>query len=365
IATNADGTSYGNNLSFTPGGVLLTTTAVSGITTSSATSGGNITSDGGSSVIARGVCWANAPNPTLAGGNFTSNGTGTGSFTSNLTNLNPSETYYVRAYATNGNGTFYGNQVQFSTLCGIFGLPINEPFALTSLPNCWSITDNQGSGQVWQIGVMSGQTPIPALTGNYAFLNSDGYGSGNTQNTDLITPLLDLTSYTNVLLGFKHYYKEWSGSSASLSYSINGGTTWTQIQQWTTTTASNPTVFSQNIAAVAGQSQVKFKWNFTGTWGYFWAVDDIQITGTSSNEVANFVALAGSETEIDLSWQGSNVLLVWSPTGTFGTPSNGTSYSAGQVLPGGGTALYSGSNTSFTHSGLSPSTIYYYKAFLV
>jgi hypothetical protein len=364
-ATNADGTVYGSNKTFVPGGVLLTTSAVSSVTTSTALSGGNIVSDGGSAVISRGVCWGTLSNPTISGGNFTSNGTGTGSFSSNLNNLTANTTYFVRAYATNANGTFYGNQIQFSTLCNILGLPVNETFTTTALPNCWSITDNQGSGQVWQIGVITDQDPIPVLTGNYAFLDSDGYGSGNSQNTDLITPMLDLSSYSNVNLSFKHYFKQYTGSSARLSYSVNGGATWVQLQQWTTTTSTNPTTYSQSIAAVAGQSQVKFKWNYTGDWGFYWAVDDIQITGTASNEVSNFVALAGSETEIDLSWEGSAAMIVWSPTASFGTPVNGTAYSTGQSLPGGGTVLYAGENTNYTHSGLSHSTTYFYKAFLV
>ena len=192
--------------------------------------------------------------------------------------------YFYKAFSVNASFNYSsGRGATTYTQCGTFTtLPFSQDFnSGTSLPNCWSITDNQGSGQVWQIGIMTGQTPIPALTGNYAFLNSDGYGSGNSQNTDLITPLMDLSSYANIVLDFKHYFKAYTGSSAKLSYSINGGTSWTQVQQWTTTTSINPTVFSQTIAAVAGQSQVKFKWNYTGTWGFYWAIDDIQISGTS------------------------------------------------------------------------------------
>jgi len=113
----------------------------------------------------------------------------------------------------------------------------------------------------------------------YAYLNSDGFGSGNSQNSDLITPTLNLSSYSSVTLAFNHYFKSYSGSSGTLSYSINNGSTWTQITQFTTTSSSNPTAFSQSIPAVAGQSQVKFKWNYTGTFGYFWAFDDVSVTG--------------------------------------------------------------------------------------
>ena len=85
------------------------------VTFDGATGGGNITSDGGASVTARGVCWSTSPNPTT-GNSISPAGTGTGSFTSSLTGLTASTTYYVRAYATNSAGTAYGNQVSFTTL---------------------------------------------------------------------------------------------------------------------------------------------------------------------------------------------------------------------------------------------------------
>lgn len=92
----------------------LTTTVVSAITNTTATSGGNITNDGGATVSERGICWSTSNNPTIAD-NHISNGTGIGSFTNNLTGLAVGTIYYVRAYATNNNGTAYGNQQNFTT----------------------------------------------------------------------------------------------------------------------------------------------------------------------------------------------------------------------------------------------------------
>jgi hypothetical protein len=74
-----------------------------------ADSGGEVTSDGGSPVTQRGVCWSTSPSPTIAN-SFTLNGTGLGVFTSQLTGLVLGQTYYVRAYAINSAGTAYGNQ---------------------------------------------------------------------------------------------------------------------------------------------------------------------------------------------------------------------------------------------------------------
>ncbi|MFH1121738.1 MAG: BACON domain-containing carbohydrate-binding protein [Bacteroidota bacterium] len=274
VAVNSDGTTNGNDLIFIPGGVILTTTAATAITQNTATSGGNIASDGGSAITARGVCWATTADP-VATGFHTTNGSGTGNFVSSITGLQSSTLYHVRAYATNANGTFYGDDLTFTTSCGEFTPPFTQNFSGGSLPSCWTIVDNQGNGQVWQFGSISG----PSLTAPYAYLDSDGYGSGNTQNTDLVTPTLNLAAYTNVTLQFNHYFRSYSGSSGTLSYSINNGSTWTTISTYTANTA-NPAAFSQVIAAVAGQSQVKFKWNYTGTWGYYWAVDDISVTGT-------------------------------------------------------------------------------------
>lgn len=92
----------------------VTTASITNITTNTATGGGNVTSDGGAAVTARGVCWSTSQNPTTANSK-TTDGTGTGSFTSSITGLSSSTTYYVRAYATNSAGTSYGNQVSFTS----------------------------------------------------------------------------------------------------------------------------------------------------------------------------------------------------------------------------------------------------------
>ena len=113
-------TVFGDELTFTTTAptapVVASTTAIGAITIAGATSGGNITSDGGAAITARGVCWATTPNPTIAN-NVTLNGTGIGVFTSSLTGLAPSTTYYVRSYATNSVATTYGNELSFTT-CG-------------------------------------------------------------------------------------------------------------------------------------------------------------------------------------------------------------------------------------------------------
>ena len=96
----------------------VSTSVVSNITNVSAISGGNVTSNGNSTVTNRGVCWATFSNPTISN-SYTSNGSGTGVYTSSISGLNPETTYYVTAYATNAAGTAYGTQRSFTTLAGV------------------------------------------------------------------------------------------------------------------------------------------------------------------------------------------------------------------------------------------------------
>ncbi len=117
-AKNTLGTGYGEEVSFKTGsqGSLptLSTITISSINSSSATSGGNITNDGGSAINARGVCWGKSPSPTV-NNSKTTDGSGTGVFSSSLSGLSTNTLYYVRSYATNINGTSYGNEISFST----------------------------------------------------------------------------------------------------------------------------------------------------------------------------------------------------------------------------------------------------------
>jgi len=122
FATNSVGTTYSNQLTFNTFALkpILTTTQFSLVNSTSVTGGGIITSDGGSTVTYRGVCWDTVQTPSLRPGFTTSDGKGSGSFTSFITGLIPGTTYYFRAYAINdikesyGPQTGYGNQVSIT-----------------------------------------------------------------------------------------------------------------------------------------------------------------------------------------------------------------------------------------------------------
>ena len=141
---------YSNELTLTTASIIilptLTSTSLSLITNSTALSGGTISSDGGAVITTRGVCWSTSPSPTITLSTKTSDGTGIGTFTSNITGLSANTTYYVRAYATNSAGTAYGNELTFLTPIPniISGLVAHYPFN----GNANDISGNSNNGIV-------------------------------------------------------------------------------------------------------------------------------------------------------------------------------------------------------------------------
>jgi len=111
---------------------IISTTVVTGAASTTAIAGGNISSDAGSAVTARGVILStgtSAPTTTV-------DGAGAGIFTSNLTGLAPNTIYYIKAYATNANGTAYGNTISFTTEVSVPGIPgENDPIFLGNPTN--------------------------------------------------------------------------------------------------------------------------------------------------------------------------------------------------------------------------------------
>lgn len=196
-ATNAAGTSFGQEKSFTTqaggGGSanlpVVTTTFVSSITVNSAISGGNITSDGGAAITARGVCWSTNQDPTT-NDVHTTDGNGTGSFTSEMTGLAENTTYYVRAYATNGNGTAYGSQQVFTTSQG--GGSANLPTVTTtsvtniteSSATCVSNVTNDGGALVTLRGACWSTNQDPTTDDPHT-TNGSGTGSFTSEMTGL------------------------------------------------------------------------------------------------------------------------------------------------------------------------------------
>ncbi len=192
-AANSKETFYSKEINFTTKNFTptVTTTAVTSITYNSAYSGGNVTNDGGATVTIRGVCWNTSPNPTIAS-NHTTDGSGTGIFTSSITGLSPNIDYYVRAYAINNIGTGYGNEISFKTSC-------ISP-SVTSQPSNQSISDGGNAN-------FSVTATGTGLTYQWQENNGGGWidisnGGSNPAYSNAATNTLTLT---NVPLSFDTY----------------------------------------------------------------------------------------------------------------------------------------------------------------
>lgn len=184
---------------------VISTSVVSEITEINAKSGGTISSDGGESVIARGVCWSTEPNPTILQ-NKTEDGSGGGTFISLLTGLEGNTTYFVRAYASNRNGTSYGMAMSFTTVkSGLPTLKTADAVEITeySAESGGEITDDGGS-DITSRGLCWDTVPSPTVLGNHTI---DGNGTGS-----FTTHLSGLHPYT------KYYLRAYASNSSGTGY---------------------------------------------------------------------------------------------------------------------------------------------------
>ena len=206
FATNGVGTSYGDQVAITTlnGLPQVMTELVGNVLPTSAACGGIVVDDGGFPVTARGVCWSTSINPTISNAH-TTNGTGTGNYTSSLIGLQLNTTYYVRAYALNVNGVVYGEQRSFTTLSG---LPAVTTANVTQIGNgtavCGGNVQSDGGFTVTARGVCFSSTPNPTLSGPHT---SDGTGLGS-----FVSQLTGLTP------GQSYYVRAYATNSAGTVY---------------------------------------------------------------------------------------------------------------------------------------------------
>ncbi len=200
----------------------VTTTSVTSVTGNSASSGGNVTADGGSAVIARGICWNTTGTPTIAN-SFTSDGSGTGAFTSSISSLSAGTTYYVRAYATNANGTAYGSQLSFTTSSTP---PPSDPTSISASVNpickgtSTQLTANGAVGTVYWYTSSCGGTQL--TTGNPITVSPSStttYYARNYNNSLFSSGCASVTviAYSDLTAGI-------SGGSSPICYNSAPGT---------------------------------------------------------------------------------------------------------------------------------------------
>ena len=187
-ATNSAGTAYGEEKSFTTEETsvpIVTTGIVSDITSSSALVTGNVISSGGVSVDVRGICYSIFSNPTTSDSKVTS-GSGMGSFSATLSGLTDGTTYYVRAYATNSNGTAYGEEISFTT--EIILLPTVLTVSVTNVTSMSATgtinVTSDGGSTVTECGICASLTPNPTIN-NWVISSSGGLGTISLIKTGL------------------------------------------------------------------------------------------------------------------------------------------------------------------------------------
>lgn len=193
-ATNEVGTFYGEEKNFntTMGLATVTTKDVTDIHPLSATGGGVVTADNGFTVISRGICWSVVQNPTIDD-SHTTNGSGTGEFNSLMDNLQNSTTYHVRAYATNANGTAYGEDKIFTTTSGAITVTTNSVTGVTaSSATCGgnATITNDNNLPIIAKGVCWSTSHNPSINDNHS---NDGSGTGAFNSS--ITGLSVNTTY--------------------------------------------------------------------------------------------------------------------------------------------------------------------------
>ncbi len=235
----------------------VTTAAVSSSTATSASGGGEVTSDGGAEVTVRGVCWSTSENPTTDD-SYTTDGSGTGVFTSSMTGLIPNTYYYVRAYATNSAGTAYGNEETFETLDPSITVTSpngGENWEVASLHNItWTSDGVEGNVKIeystnnggnWTEIIAStendGTHPwtVPEAVSDQCLIHiskTDGYPSDTSDNVfTIILPDLTVTSPNggeNWNVGSFHaitWTSQGTVSNVTIEYSINNGGSWRTI----------------------------------------------------------------------------------------------------------------------------------------
>lgn len=168
----------------------VTTSQVSGITATGAHAGGTITSDGGSTVTERGVCWNTIGEPTIADSKANDGSSGTGSFTATLSGLTGNVTYYVRAYALNGAGVGYGEVKAFTTLAvsaDAVTLLATDVKSVQANLHGWVNAGNQSTSVSFEYGATTAYGQTITATPATVYTNSDSVMASLTGLTPLTT----------------------------------------------------------------------------------------------------------------------------------------------------------------------------------
>jgi len=187
---------------------VVETLDVISVAADSAISGGLVVSDGGSDVVARGVCWSKAPNPTIED-SLTIDAAGTGEYSSILTGLEPTTNYYLRAYATNGGGTSYGIQTSFTTTNGVTDVvTLSASLVSVKTATCNALIADDGGSDVNERGFCWSTSVDPTIS--LPTKSNDGSGKGNFSHVLI-----------NLLPSTKYYVRAYATNNVGTYYGAN------------------------------------------------------------------------------------------------------------------------------------------------
>jgi starch-binding outer membrane protein SusE/F len=278
-ATNSVGTSYGPEVSFTTLVDLpaVTTATITGITKTTAISGGEVTSDGGGTVTERGIVWSMNAEPTLDNTKIIT-GAGTGVFVSNLTNLEVFTTYHVRAYAINSAGVAYGADAQFTTMGDnlVWNIPgdyVEASYPGSGLANWAPDKSPQVKSTVNSPDNLEGYVYMGNTSNAWKFAtqsnwNGPNYGDGGGGKLD---PNADNINSPN------GYYKL-NANAATLTYTAVA-TTWGVIgsatpNEWNDETPLTYDPASSTWRGVMHLTAAEIKFRANHDWGYNYGSDN-------------------------------------------------------------------------------------------
>lgn len=171
----------------------------------------------------------------------------------------------------------------------------SQPFDGTTAPSGWTVDDKVGNGQTWVFNDPGARGNKTGGTGGFAIIDSDHYGSGNSQDSSLISPVTDFSARTHPILSFATDWYGYTGQAGDLDLSVDGGTTWSNLRHYTAS-QRGPRTETVDLSAAAGKSAVQVRFHFTGKYGYSWQVDDVFL-GDRSCDPASGGLVVGQVTD--------------------------------------------------------------------
>ncbi|MFD4946175.1 carboxypeptidase regulatory-like domain-containing protein [Streptomyces sp. NPDC058409] len=150
-----------------------------------------------------------------------------------------------------------------------------ESFDGTTVPSGWTVDDKVGNGQTWVFNDPGKRGNLTGGSGGFAMLDSAKYGFGNTQDSSLISPVMDFSRRTQPTLTFHSDYRSVVGMTGDVDLSVDGGETWKTVWHHTTDSVRGPQTEVVDLSEAADKANVQVRFHFTASVGWWWQVDDV------------------------------------------------------------------------------------------